>query len=109
MSGFLVITEPEDSAGFRCAGFDCIEVKEGDGVSELLLTIMNEGKYGLVAIDQRLLDKVPENVMRRIKKRGQPIVMHINIPRKWEEKEFGESPIVRLIRSAIGYQIKIKK
>lgn len=109
MAGFIIITGEGSSRGFKCAGLDCREVREGEDVSGLLVSLQNEGRYGLVAIEEGLLGKVPENVMRRIKRKGLPLIVPINIPARWEEVEFGESPAVRLIRKAIGYQIKIRR
>lgn len=109
MSGLLVITAKGEGAGFKCAGFDTVEANEKDDMARTLLDVQEQGRYGLVIVEERLLNKVPDNVIRRLRKRGTPIIMHINIPGKWEEKEFGESPVVRLIRKAIGYQIKIKR
>ena len=109
MSGMLFITRPGASAGFKCAGVDSIEAPAGTDVSALLQSIQDEGRYGLVVVDGPLLEGVRENVMKRIRKKGLPIIMHVDIPDKWEQMEFGESPVVRLIRKAIGYQIKIKR
>lgn len=95
--------------GFRCAGLDAVEAPDDGDISTLLLSIQEEGKYGLVVVDEPLLENVKENVIKRIRRKGLPIIMHVNIPDKWEEKEAGESPVVRLIRKAIGYQIKIKR
>jgi vacuolar-type H+-ATPase subunit F/Vma7 len=109
MSGLLVITRPGASVGFRCAGIDSMEAPETGDISELLLSIQDEGKYGLVVVDEPLIEGVKEIVMKRMRKKGLPIIVDINIPDKWEEMEVGESPVVRLIRKAIGYQIKIKR
>jgi len=109
MSGFLVITGQGGSLGFRCAGLDCVEVADALSISSTLVAIQDEGKYGLVAVEEKLLEKVSEAVMRRVKKKGLPIIIPINIPKKWGEMEYGESPVVKLIRKAIGYQIKIKR
>ena len=109
MRSFLVITETGASTGFRCAGFDCMEFETHGDVGARLTELQDGGKYGLIAVEERLLSRVPENVMRRLRKRGLPIIIHINMPLKWSEMEFGESPVVRLIRRAIGYQIKIKR
>jgi len=87
----------------------CYEAADEDDISALLLKLQAEGTYGLVAVDEKILKRVSENEMRRIHKRGLPIIIPINIPESWGEVEFGESPVVRLIRRAIGYQIKIKK
>lgn len=109
MADFLVITGLGRALGFKCAGLDCIEADTDADISSLLLSLQNEGRYGLVAIEETLLNKAPEATLRRIRKKGLPILIPINIPQKWGEVEFGESPVVRLIRRAIGYQIKLKR
>lgn len=109
MSGFLVITDKGGSLGFQCAGLDCVEVEDAASISSTLVAIQDEGKFGLVAIEEKLLEKASDAVMRRIRKKGLPIIIPINIPQKWGEVEYGESPVVKLIRKAIGYQIKIKR
>ena len=109
MGELLVITRPDRSLGFRLAGFDCKEVAPREDISTILATIQQEGTYSLVCIEERLLEDVSREVMRRIKKRGLPVIIPLDIPDSWEEKEVLESPITRLIRRAIGYQIKIKR
>ncbi len=109
MSEFLIITAPGASLGFRCAGVECFEAGDGVDVPSFLFKLQAEGRYGLVAVEEKILKRVSDNEMRRINKRGLPIIIPINIPEKWGEVEFGESPVVRLIRRAIGYQIKIRK
>lgn len=109
MAEFLIITGPGASLGFRCAGVECFEAGGDVDLPSFLLKLQAEGRYGLVAVEEKMLKKVSEHEMRRINKRGLPIIIPINIPEKWGEVEFGESPVVRLIRRAIGYQIKIKK
>lgn len=109
MAELLVITGPGASVGFRCAGIDTLEVEEDSDVSGTLLDIQSGGRYGLVAIEERLLQKVPELAAKRLRKRGLPIIIPISLPLKWGEAGAAESPVVRLIRRAIGYQIKIKR
>lgn len=109
MADFLIITGPLTSLGFRCAGVECIEAGGEADIGALLFKLQAEGRYGLVAVEEKILKRVSEPEMRRIHKRGLPIIIPINIPEKWGEVEFGESPVVRLIRRAIGYQIKIRK
>ena len=109
MAGFLVITGEGESLGFRCAGIECLEAAAGADISALLFKLQSGGRYGLVAVDEKLLERVPEHEMRRLERKGLPIIMPVNIPSQWGTVEYGESPVVRLIRRAIGYQIKIKK
>lgn len=109
MAGLLVITSQDESLGFRCAGVECMELGADADVSKVIGDIQLEAKYGLVVVEESLYRKVSENMLRRIRRKGLPIVVAVNIPKKWSEREFGESPVVRLIRKAIGYQIKIKR
>ncbi|TAN62381.1 hypothetical protein EPN18_04885 [bacterium] len=108
MAGILIITEKGMASGFKCAGFECAEAEGGDDAAALL-TQAEQRKYGLVAIEERLLECVPWALKRRLSKKGLPIIIHLNIPKTWEAHEYGESPVVRLIRRAIGYQIKIRR
>lgn len=109
MAELLIITGEGASIGFRCAGLDTKELGEGEDISSVIAALQNERRYGLIAVEEKLLEQVSENVMKRIRRKGLPIVIPINIPHSWGEVEFGESPVVRLIRRAIGYQIKLKK
>ncbi len=109
MPEVLVITAPGDSLGFRCAGLECREAGPGADVSSMLLSIQAEGKYGLVAIEDRLLMRASEATLKRLKKKALPIILPINVPQSWGPAVGEESPVVRLIRRAIGYQIKIKR
>jgi len=109
LKGLLFITGPDRSLGFRCAGFDVMEVGPAEDVSRIILDIQAEGRYGLVVMEQYLFEAVSEAAMKRVRKRGLPVVIHMDMPRRWEEAGYAESPVVRLIRKAIGYQIKIKR
>ena len=109
MPELIVITAPGDSAGFRCAGLDCREAAPGEDISSMLIAIQAEGKYGLVVIEDMLYRKVSDTALKRLRKKALPIILPVNVPKKWGVVEGEESPVVRLIRRAIGYQIKIKR
>lgn len=109
MAEILVITGPGESLGFKTAGIETLEAAVDADLGALLLGLQASGKYGLVAMEERLLEKVPGNAMKRLRKKGLPVIIPINLPQAWGEAEPGESPVVRLIRRAIGYQIKLKR
>lgn len=108
-AGLLIITGRGFGAGFRMAGFECIEAGMDDDVSGLLLRLQAEGEYGLIAVDERLLVATSEAVMKRIERRSTPVIMPINLPEKWGEEGIAETAAMRLIRRAIGYQIRLKR
>jgi vacuolar-type H+-ATPase subunit F/Vma7 len=109
MAELIVITGSEAAVGYRLGGFDCVEVKDEEDISLLLETIVREGRYGLVCIEERFLEYASSDLMRRVMKKGLPVIIPVNMPRSWSEGGPEESPIAGLIRRAIGYQIKMKK
>ena len=109
MSEFLVITRQGASLGFQTAGMATLEVDGQTDISTLLLDLQEEGKYGLIAIEESFLEKASEHAKKRLRKKGLPVIIPLNLPLKWGEEQAGESPVLRLIRRAIGYQIKLKR
>ena len=109
MAKLMVITGPGAALGFRLGGFEVSEMADDGEIDSLIEEISAEGGYGLLCVEERFHKKISDRVMRRVRKKGLPVVLGIEIPEKWEETEAGESHIARLIRRAIGYQVKIKK
>lgn len=109
MSKFLVITYPDTSLGFSLAGIESLQFKDGENIAPILQNIIDSGEYGLLAIEEAFLTNLPDEVLKRLKKAGIPVIVPIDTPRSWQGKAETESYIVRLIRKAIGYQIKIKR
>ncbi|MBI5234289.1 MAG: V-type ATP synthase subunit F [Deltaproteobacteria bacterium] len=109
MAGFLVIAGPGVSDGFRLAGFECLEAGPEDDMTSLIERVYREARYGLICIESGLLDRVSRLILKRLKKRALPVILPIDLPLHWEEGTDRESHIEKLIRRAVGYQIKIKK
>ena len=109
MSKLLIITYPDTSTGFDLAGVEVKEVKEGEDITPLLQSIIEKGEYGLLAVEENLLLNVPEEILKRIRKKGIPVIVPIDTPKSWQGEAEMESYVARLIRRAIGYQVKIKR
>lgn len=109
MSKLLVITYPDASLGFKLAGVEIKVVPEDEDITPMLKDIMQKGEHGLLAVEERLLAKVDESLLKRIRKTGVPVIVPIDTPRSWHGEAEMESYITRLIRRAIGYQVKIKR
>lgn len=109
MSKLLIITYHDTSLGFNLAGAEVKEINEKDDVTVVLNNILKDGSYGLLAIEEGLLSKVEEGVLKRMKKSGIPLIVPINTPKSWHGGAAAESYISKLIRRAIGYQVKIKR
>lgn len=109
MSNLLIITYPDAAIGFSLAGIEVKEIKEGGDITSILHSIIKEGRYNLIAIEEKFLANVSDEILRRIRKKGIPVIVPIDTPRSWQIESEMESYIVRLIRRAIGYQVKIKR
>lgn len=105
----LIITYPDTSLGFNLAGIEVKEVKEDEDVTLILSGIIKTGGYGLLAIEEGLLSKVDEGILKRIRKTGIPVIVPIDTPKSWHGEAETEPYIARFIRRAIGYQVKIKR
>lgn len=109
MTRLLIITAEGGSLGFRLGGFESREVAKGTDPTGVLEEVERESRYALVCIDKHILERVDKGVLTRLKKKGLPVVMPLDIPLVWEAEGAGESPVARMIRRAIGYRIKIRK
>lgn len=109
MSKLLIITYPGASLGFSLAGVEVKEVKENEDIASVLSGVIKTGGYGLLAIEEKLLERVDEGILKRIRKAGIPVIIPIDTPKSWYGEEEMESYVARFIRRAIGYQVKIKR
>ncbi len=109
MAGLLIVGDTGAVRGFRLGGFDCMEAGDVTDMDTFIERLMTEDRYGLVFIVQEMFDKISERVMLRLRKRGLPVVLPLDIPREWGGAETAEAHIARLIKRAVGYQIKIKR
>lgn len=109
MSKLLVITYPDTSLGFRLAGVETKEIKEDEDITAILNDIIKAEDYGLLVIEEKFLEKADEGVLKKIRKTGIPVIVPIDTPKSLQTEAEMESYVSRLIRRAIGYQVKIKR
>jgi V/A-type H+-transporting ATPase subunit F len=100
-----VITDPETATGFRLAG---VEVREADSPQRALahLREMLPLDYGLIAVNEDLLEGTAEERARLLRDRDLPIVVPFPAPRA--EPETGEAYIARLVKEHIGFYVKLR-
>lgn len=62
--------------------------------------------YGIIAINEALLDSIEEDLRREMRERDLPII--IPIPAARAKVESGEDYIARLVKEHIGYYVKLR-
>lgn len=109
MDRLLIITYPEMALGFGMAGADVMEIERGKESLELIERVIDEDRYSLIALEEALLDRIPEGLERRLRKRGRPALIPIRSPERWGKGGPKEPYIAKMLRKTIGYHIKIKR
>lgn len=100
-----VVTDPETATGFRLAGADVFEAEQPRGLVVVLRELVR-GEYGLVAVNEALLEGVEEDVARLLRGRDLPVI--VPFPAARAQLESGEEYIARLVKEHIGFYVKLR-
>jgi len=100
-----IITDPETATGFRLAG---AEVREAANPREALehLRQFVTLDYGLVAVNEALLEGTEDERARLMRDRDLPIIVPFPAPQV--EIESGEAYVARLVKEHIGFYVKLR-
>ncbi len=100
-----IITDAEGATGFRLAG---VEVREAANPHEALehLRQFVTLDYGLVAVNEALLEGTDEERARLLRGRDLPII--VPFPATQAEIESGEAYVARLVKEHIGFYVKLR-
>ncbi len=109
MATLVIITDPETALGFRLTGVNVEEVAGPSDGSERLLqwferkeqgvVMYNEGfRTGLTSLQQAMLDDSLT-----------PVFFPLPVERAKPGVEAREEYLARVLRRAIGYQVKLKR
>jgi V/A-type H+-transporting ATPase subunit F len=100
-----VVTDSETATGFRLAG---VEVREAATPREALEHLRHfvSLDYGLVAVNERLLEGTEDERARLLRGRDLPIIVPVPAPQA--EIESGEAYVARLVKEHIGFYVKLR-
>ncbi len=107
MFKLVVLTKPESASGFRLAGVDVCEATDAESAKRQLMALINDDRTGIIAIDDDLMAEVDERVKEKIDKLYRPIVVPIPAKNRVEPSSARPEYIRRLIRRAVGFDIKL--
>ena len=104
MKKIAFITPPDAAYGFSLGGVSQHAVQVGDA-EETLKKALAEPDSGLVIIDERLLQGMPEERLRELERGWSGILLVLPSPEKPPAEV--EDYAARLIRRAIGYHVRL--
>ncbi len=101
----IVFITPEDARfGFAMAGVQQV-ICRAEQLEATLTTVLAEPETCLVIVDERLIGHMPEERFHEMEKRWSGILMVLPAPEAGRPP--GEDYALRLIRRAIGYQVRL--
>ncbi len=105
----IVLTDPESADGFRLAGIDVVEALTPEDARKTLISLMNDDKSGIIAVNEDFMEAIDERTREKIDKIYRPIVIPIPSKKKVEISEERREYLASLIRRAIGFDIKLSR
>jgi V/A-type H+-transporting ATPase subunit F len=104
MNKIIVITPPDARNGFACCGALQQAVQAGEAF-EVLERMTVEADSGVIILDERLIPAIGEEQLRAVEKRWPGVLVILPAPVRTAG---GEDYALRLIRRAVGYQVRVK-
>jgi V/A-type H+-transporting ATPase subunit F len=105
---FKVVIEKGYGVGFELAGAPVEEVTL-ENAAERLQALLTDGKTGVVAIDDQMVQCIPAALNARIRREGFPVIVPFTVPRRGQDAARGQDYVAALIQRAIGYHVKIQR
>lgn len=106
----LVILPHELAAGFALSGVAVQRVGNVDEAQSALSAAMDSGEYGIVVVDENMLEQMDERAVNRFFRQNIPLVVPLPGDLQWGDTEETQQDdyVARLIRRAVGYQLNIQ-
>ncbi len=104
MNRIVALTPPDADNGFACCGAVQQAVAPGRA-AEALEDALQAAGSGVVILDERLVGKVGEELLHSLEKRWPGVLVVLPAP---GGAGVVEDYAMRLIRRAVGYQVKVK-
>lgn len=105
MNRIVVLTPADADNGFACCGAIQHAVAPGR-VAETLVRALDEAKSGVVILDERLVEEVGEDMLHSLEQHWSGVLVVLPPP---GGSRAGEDYAMRLIRRAVGYQVKVRR
>lgn len=109
MSHVIALMEKETGLGYRLAGVDVRETPTPEEMGRQARSLSRDPGVRLVILDEDLFRGLPEALQRTLEESRSPLFVPVpSLPlRKGALRP--EEYVARLIRRAVGYQIRIRR
>ena len=100
----------ELASGFALTGLEVIPVADAAAGREALLQAIEKPEYGLLIVEEELLEQMEPRVREELAARNAPLIVAIPGELRWSAaaRPPGDDYVAALIRRAVGYQLNIQ-
>lgn len=108
--GIAAVVSEDLGYGFSLAGVEVLPAVDPARAMELLTEEVSRGRFGILIVDETLLEGIDERARNALFERPVPLVIAIPGKMHWRDVEQASSDefVARLIRRAVGYQLNIQ-
>lgn len=103
-----VLCRPDVAAGFALAGMRSVPATTGPVAELRLRSLVREPDTGVVLVEERLYDVLPQELRRRLGRRALPMVVPFPGPAWAARAEGPEAYVIELLRQVIGYRVRLR-
>jgi V/A-type H+-transporting ATPase subunit F len=104
----VIFTDVESADGFRLAGVETVEGNDDAADNkQTLLKLVNDDDIGIVGISEDILNNIDDNTRAKIERMERPIMVTLPSTKQLEVSEARHAYLAKMIRRAIGFDIKI--
>ena len=102
-----VVCRPALRDGFSLAGVNSIPAIDSVEAAAVLRGLVDQPELGVLLIDEDLYRGLPGPLRDSLERRPLPVVVPFPGPRRGERPS-AEAALVELLRSAIGYRVRLR-
>ncbi len=109
MGNVVALVDEDTARGFRLSGIGTRTTETPEELLAFADALRKDAEVRLVLVDESLFHKLPERVQGRLENSKSPLFIPIPAVRPSKGAVKPEEYVARLMRRAIGYQIKIRR
>lgn len=109
MGSVAALSDGETALGLSLAGIDAREVADPGEMERQADELAGDPGVRVVFLDEALFRRLPSPVRKRLEESRAPLFVPIPALRGGAEALSPEERIARLMRRAIGYQIRVRR
>lgn len=108
--GVAAVVSEDLGYGFSLAGVQVLPAHDRARAMELLTEEVRLARFGLLIVDETLLEGIDERERQALFERPVPLIIAIPGAMRWSDVETTSSDefVATLIRRAVGYQLNIQ-